>query len=167
MSSPYLFFWKSDYENGWLSNWSEHRFLENGIEFKTAEHYLMYHKAMLMGDEACAKQILTTRTPRAAKELGKCVMNWDESKWCEAREDIMLRGLRLKVYANPELKTLLLDTGTSVIAEASPFDKVWGIGVAESNHRAREPTYWVGRNLLGKVWMKLRDEIRSQNNDRS
>ena len=164
MSQPLVLFWKADEENGWLSNWSPHGFTENDVTFRTAEHYLMYHKAMLMGDEACAKQIIRARTPLAAKELGRCVQNWDEQKWVDTRSEIICRGLRLKIDAHPELKEALAGTGWGLIAEASPYDRIWGIGLGGKSKRAENPQLWQGANLLGKAWMTVRGEIITNSN---
>ena len=70
----------------------------------------------------------------------------------------MYEGNVLKFQQNPELKQKLLDTGDKEFVEASPKDKIWGIGLGEK--RARETaehrrTRW-GLNLLGKVLGQVR-----------
>ena len=155
------FFWKINEGNGWMSNWSPHSFKENGVEFKTAEHYLMYRKALTMGDTKSAVDILEAKHPALVKSIGRHVKNWDESKWKLSRTSIMIQALRLKVEQNPVLKTKLMCTGDIVIAEASPTDKIWGIGCSKSDPRACDPKQWPGDNLLGKSWMHVRESMLS------
>lgn len=156
MSAPAIYFFKKDEAHGWLSNWSEHGFEADGLRFPTAEHSMMYHKALLMGDGATAELILATPSPHAAKKLGRRVKPWDEALWVRERFGIMVRACRAKARAHPELKQKLLDTGDAVLAEASPFDRVWGIGIGAA--KAREGAPWRGQNLLGKAWMHVREQ---------
>jgi len=53
-----------------------------------------------------------------------------------------------------------LATGNKTLVEASPLDKVWGIGLAVEDSRVHDPKQWQGLNLLGKVLMRVRDELR-------
>ncbi len=154
-----LFFWKPFEVNGYLSNWSPHVIKNEGIEFKTVEHFFMYHKAILMGDEHTAKKILLVRTPQEAKALGRLVQNFDEEKWDTLKEGVMVHGLWLKATQHSEVKDLLLATCGKKLAEASPFDKIWGIGMSKDDKNAHNPNKWRGKNLLGKSWMKARGLI--------
>jgi ribA/ribD-fused uncharacterized protein len=163
VASDVVFFWKTNEANGWLSNWSLHGFVEDEIKFETAEHYIMYHKALTMGDPASAQRVLDTNTPTKAKNIGRQVANWDEAKWEGVRETIVGRALRLKVDSYPLLKASLLSTHQKVIAEASPRDAIWGIGCSKTDPRARDPQQWPGLNLLGKAWMRVREEIANEN----
>lgn len=127
--------------------------VENDLKFPTLEHYLMYHKAKVMGDQEKADEILATKFAWDVKKLGRRVKNWDEELWKTVRFDIMYRGVKLKVDTYPDLKQSLMDTGRSVIAEASPYDSIWGIGAG------RGATEWEGLNLLGEVWMQVRSSL--------
>lgn len=154
----FVFFWKISDANGWLSNWSNHSFKDHdGNHFATAEHYLMFEKAKLMKDSQAMQKVLLAKSPEEAKKLGRSVKNWDESAWVNNREKIMLRGLELKLAAHPELQQLLSSTAGKVIAEASPYDVIWGIGLARSHQHVTKPKLWRGENLLGKMWMRLRE----------
>lgn len=53
----------------------------------------------------------------------------------------------------------LLDTAPTLLVEASPFDRVWGVGLGADNPRIDDPASWRGSNLLGKILTKLRDEL--------
>lgn len=156
--SRFTFFWRMTEANSWLSNWSPHVLVDDhGIKYYTAEHYLMYQKALLMGDTDIARQILATRKPLSVKQLGRKVRNFDLEKWTAAQQDVMYDALRFKLKSNPELKVALANTRGTVIAEASPYDVIWGIGFAASHPKARQPEFWRGKNLLGEAWMRVRD----------
>ncbi len=156
MTSPILF-WSAGGYDGYLSNWSPHPVTENGITFKTLEHYLMYHKALVMGDMESAHFILLAESPQSAKKLGRKVKDYSEEKWHAARENVILNGLWLKSNQHPFIKEKLLRTKGRQIGEASPFDDIWGIGMIASAPQARDPKSWKGQNLLGKAWMKVRE----------
>ena len=76
-----------------------------------------------MGDEETRILILAERDPKEQKRLGRRVCPWVEAKWLESREDIVYRGNMAKFGQKEELKRALLDTGDSVLVEASPLDK--------------------------------------------
>ena len=60
---------------------------------------------------------------------------------------------------NDELRNFLLSTGDKVLVEASPSDRIWGIGLGKNNPDALDPTKWRGQNLLGFALMNVRDSI--------
>jgi ribA/ribD-fused uncharacterized protein len=154
----FVFFWKKDATNGIFSNWSEHTIVENGITYNTAEHYLMYHKAILFNDTVIAKKILLANGPLSVKNLGRQVSGYNDETWHKHRENIMYNALKLKTEQNDDVREALLATENKIIAEASPYDKIWGIGYEQFNNHALNQSKW-GLNLLGRSWMKLRDVI--------
>ena len=74
--------------------------------------------------------------------------------------EIVKAGNRAKFEQNPDLMNLLLDTGDAILAEASPWDKIWEIGLYARTAKTTDPTDWPGQNLLGKTMMELREEFR-------
>lgn len=152
-------FFRPHEPNGLFSNWSKHGFTENGVRFPTAEHFLMHAKAVEMGDEDVARLVLAAKSPREAKSLGRRVKPWDEARWTYIREDVMGTALLMKARQNPEVREALRATDGKTIAEASPYDAVWGIGLSGKDPRAQSPETWLGENLLGKAWMSVRDEL--------
>ncbi len=150
------FFWRPHLRNGWMSNWSNHAIAESGVRFATCEHYIMYHKAQIMGDAAMAARVIGVPTPAAAKALGRRVANFDERKWEQQRADVALRAVKLKAEQHPVLRVQLLLTQGQHIAEASPYDSIWGIGCSDADPRAGDPSKWPGLNILGKAWMHAR-----------
>ena len=157
MTHNFTFFWKN---RSPFSNWYPSRFTHNGITYTRGEQYMMYQKAMLFGDTEIAQQILDTDNPAEQKDLGRKVRNYDDSIWSAKRVDIMVDGLYAKFSQNEKLRAALLDTGFTEIAEASPMDRIWGIGYAEDHPYALDKTKWTGQNLLGIVLMRVRDKIR-------
>ncbi len=165
LQPEYLFFWghqpRQDGEIGkqCFSQWWASAFEVNGILYATAEHYMMAEKARLFGDHSTAEQILSASHPHVAKKLGRTVKGFDEAKWAEHRFEIVVRGNEAKFSQNVELKQFLMNTGRRVLVEASPLDRVWGIGLAEDNSEATHPEKWHGLNLLGFGLMKVRSRL--------
>ena len=154
--SAYTFFFT---EASPFSQWFRCSFSEGGHTFSCAEQFMMHGKAVLFGDAEVAEKILTAAHPREHKALGRKVKSFDDKVWTASRERIVLAGNRVKFTQNPELKELLLATKGTELVEASPYDKIWGIGLAASDPRAQDPTLWKGQNLLGRILTQLRAEL--------
>jgi len=164
---PFLFFWghqpsadgritKSCFSQWWVAPFEVH-----GVVYQTAEHWMMAGKAQLFGDQDALKAILTCDTPKKAKEQGRFVQNFDAAVWDRNKYDIVVNGNFHKFTQHTALKDFLLSTGDKVIAEASPFDTIWGIGMNSSAADACNPAAWKGENLLGFALMEVRDKIRN------
>ena len=72
----------------------------------------------------------------------------------------MLSGNYAKLTQNPAMKHHLLSTGNKRLAEASPLDPVWGIGLRADDRRAKDPRQWREKNLLGEALYAVREKIR-------
>jgi len=161
----FLFFWghqarkEGVITQSCLSQWFEYEFEAEGIIFKTAEHWMMAEKAKLFGDEEMYTEILKSDTPGKAKALGRKVRNFDQKIWEENRFEIVKNGNLLKFSQNEKLKDFLLTTGNKTLVEASPFDRIWGIGMSRNKNGVEDPRNWKGLNLLGYVLMEVRDEL--------
>ena len=162
----FLFFWghrpqaDGTVGPGCLSQWWPSPFTVDGVEFATAEHYMMWRKAMLFRDNVVAGRVLTADHPQRAKALGREVRGFDERTWHNARFDIVVAGSVAKFDQHPDLREYLLNTGERVLVEASPVDQVWGIGLRATDGRAGDPARWRGLNLLGFALMRARVELR-------
>jgi len=160
----FLFFWghtvKDEITKACFSQWFPIQFEENGVSYKTAEHYMMAGKARLFNDEKALEQIIKSETPNQAKSLGRKVENFDPKIWDENKYEIVKQANYLKFSQNPKFKDFLLFTAEQVLVEASPYDKIWGIGMLESDSRAANPALWDGENMLGFALMDVRDELR-------
>jgi ribA/ribD-fused uncharacterized protein len=161
----YLFFWGHTPKHGAgtgkhvLSQWYEAPFTVDGIVYPTAEHWMMAEKARLFGDDAALARVLAAGNPGAAKAVGREVRGFDGTRWDAARFDIVVRGNLAKFGQNAELGAFLATTGDRVLVEASPVDRIWGIGLAEDDERARNPELWRGLNLLGHALMEVRARL--------
>lgn len=116
---------------------------------------------MLFKDFDVAEMIMEQLHPNKQKFLGRQVRGFDNDIWMAECQEIMVPALVSKFMQDTYSLNCILDTGDSIIVEASPHDKVWGIGMTKDDPRATDPTKWEGRNLLGIVLMRTRDIIRS------
>ena len=120
---------------------------------------MMWRKACLFGDEESAAQILGARSPAHAKALGRQVAHFDEEVWDKNRWEIVVSGSLAKFASTPDLRAYLVGTKKRVLAEASPVDRIWGIGLAADSPAAEDPTRWRGLNLLGFALMEARARL--------
>jgi len=130
--------------------------VDKEIEVSSSEQAIMWLKALLMGDEYHANLLATEQNPGNCKKYGRNVSPWIQSKWLEYRNKIAFEVLSLK-FADPGLKKLLLETGTEILAEAAPNDKIWGIGLSVAE--ALKETAWRGENILGNTLMQVRENL--------
>lgn len=142
-----------------FSQWYRCVFTDGPYTYSSAEQYMMHGKALLFEDEAVGAQILVANHPRQHKALGRKVRGFDAERWNAHREQIVLAGNRAKFTQNLELRAALLGTAGTELVEASPYDRIWGIGLGASDPRARNPATWRGQNLLGKILTRLREEL--------
>ncbi|WP_114255584.1 NADAR family protein [Streptomyces sp. Go-475] len=143
-----------------LSQWWPSPFTVDGVEYATAEHWMMAGKARLFEDAAAERAVLAAGPPAAAKKAGRLVRGFDEAIWARERFRIVVEGSLHKFGAHPDLREFLLNTGDRVLVEASPVDRVWGIGLAAGDEAARDPERWRGPNLLGFALMEARERLR-------
>lgn len=146
-------------ENGYLSNWYRSEFQVDGISFSSMEQYMMYQKAVLFQDRETAEKILRTDDAAEQKALGRAVRGFQEAIWEEQREDIIYRGVYEKFRQNPGLKEQLRQTGSETIAECAVKDRIWGIGLSMHDEDRFRMEAWKGKNLLGKILMKVRETL--------
>jgi ribA/ribD-fused uncharacterized protein len=76
--------------------------------------------------------------------------------------EIVYRGNLAKFTQNERLRERLLGTSDRIIAEASPRDRVWGIGLHQSEPEARQPKLWRGSNWLGVALMQVRATLAAE-----
>jgi ribA/ribD-fused uncharacterized protein len=161
--SKFLFFWghqkskDGSITKTCFSQWWESPFTVNGVVYKTSEHWMMAKKAELFGDKEMVAKIVAAKSPAEAKDLGRQVKNFNESIWNEKRFEIVVEGNFHKFSQNEELKAFLVDTKKRILVEASPVDKIWGIGLTAESDKAENPLQWNGLNLLGFALMEVRD----------
>lgn len=132
------------------------------ISFPTAEHFMMYHKALVMNDDETAARVLTDENahPSRAKALGREVKNFDGDLWREEADRVVEEGNLRKFGQREELREVLLGTGDRTLVEASPEDKIWGIGFRGDQAEGKEDQW--GKNRLGQALMKAREKLRTE-----
>ncbi len=153
----YIFFYGHNDENGYLSNFSRQPFIENKQIFDTVERYMHYKKALLFNDTEIADNIIKSKTPYDAKQLGRKVKNFDNKLWDDNKVNIVKTGIRLKFEQNFVISQMLVATGQKHLVEASNSDRIWGIGYSSKN-ALQNLNSW-GQNLLGKILMDIRSEL--------
>ncbi len=163
----YLCFWghtpqqEGVVDKSCFSQWYPSVFEVDGIQYKTAEHYMMAQKAALFQDEEIFEQILKAKTPNEVKALGRKVKNYQEDIWQQQRFQIVVDGNLAKFSQHKDLKQFLLKSNSQILVEASPVDKIWGIGLAADDANAKNPEAWQGLNLLGFALMEVRQQLSS------
>ncbi|MDC0716384.1 NADAR family protein [Nannocystis bainbridge] len=153
-----VLFWQPP---GLFGQWTPSRFEVDGVTYGCAEQFMMAEKARLFGDEATRARILATDSPKQHKALGREVAGFEQAVWDRECLDIVVRGNRAKFGQDPALRAALLATGDKLLVEASPLDRLWGVGLRADDPRIHDPAQWRGKNLLGEALMRVRAELRA------
>ncbi|WP_330478766.1 NADAR family protein [Streptomyces platensis] len=143
-----------------FSQWWPSPFIAEGVRYATAEHWMMAGKARLFGDAEAERRVLAARHPKQAKDAGRTVRGFDEETWQRHRFGLVVEGSVHKFGQDAALREYLLGTNSRVLVEASPVDRIWGIGLAADDERAADPARWRGLNLLGFALMAARQRLR-------
>ncbi|WNI22156.1 NADAR family protein [Streptomyces sp. ITFR-16] len=143
-----------------LSQWWPSPFTVGGVTYASAEHWMMAGKARLFGDAEAEERAVAAKSPAQAKKVGRLVRDFDDAVWVRERYGLVVAGSAHKFGQNPELAAYLRTTGDRVLVEASPLDRIWGIGLAADDPRAEDPARWRGLNLLGFALMEARAGLR-------
>jgi ribA/ribD-fused uncharacterized protein len=161
----YIYFWNQPVQEevvskACFSQWYPSAFVVNEVQYATAEHWMMAGKANLF-DPSMIDQILANPDPAVAKLLGRKIKHFDEAVWRSCRFDIVVAGNLAKFSQHPALREMLLNTGDHILVEASPVDRIWGIGLSEFHRKAKHPSTWQGLNLLGFALMRVREQLQT------
>lgn len=160
-----LFFWghtpkrAGEVDAACLSQWYPAPFVLHGHRFPTAEHAMMWGKARLFGDDDAAADVLVAGSPAQVKAIGRRVRGFDEARWAAHRFDLVVEANVAKFTQNEALGVFLAGTGGRLLVEASPVDRVWGIGLAVDAEGVDDPRRWRGLNLLGFALMVVRARL--------
>lgn len=154
----FTFFW-----SGVFSQWFKSEFTIDGQKYTCAEQYMMYKKALLFEDEETANAIMRTNNPREQKELGRKVRGFNKETWEDKCKEIVYEANYAKFTQNQEMKKQLMNTKGTTLVEASPKDFIWGIGLHETDPRAKDRNQWKGTNWLGEVLTNLRENLDKEN----
>ncbi|CAN0071132.1 unnamed protein product, partial [Hapterophycus canaliculatus] len=121
---------------------------------------MMATKAKVFDDQATLERIMATSDPRQQKALGRQVKGFDAAVWDKVGYDVVVTGNLAKFRQNPVFREELLATGDKILAEASPYDSEWGIGLHADDANVLVQTRWPGKNKLGEALMDVRSKLR-------
>ncbi|KAF8428875.1 hypothetical protein L210DRAFT_3563962 [Boletus edulis BED1] len=154
-TAPILFYDKNDpfYE---FTNFSPHDVIYKGKRYPTSEHLFQAFKFVDDHPEIAERVRNCGERPMLAFDEAHQYQKWVRSDWRQVNVEKMEIALHLKFTQHPDLKALLLGTGDADIIEDSPRDYFWGIGVDRS-----------GRNELGKALVRIREELREEQDNPS
>jgi ribA/ribD-fused uncharacterized protein len=145
---------------GLFSQWASCKFhsVSLDLDVNCAEQAMMLHKAKLFNDQDTFDCILKSDNPRVQKAMGKQIKNYNDDGWAKVRLKIVSNNNYDKFSQCPAWKELLLMTVGFEIIEASPSDRIWGIGYGEDSPYLNDRSLW-GQNLLGQAIMRARTQI--------
>ena len=147
--------------HGVFSNFTSTPMMQyKGHSFQTTEQAFMWAKAQLFGDKDSARLILAEKNPAKAKELGRGVKGFNPTHWDINKEFLMYEVNLAKYSQFDDYKAVLLSTGEKQLVEVNGKDTIWGIGLYANDPRVLDEKQWRGQNLLGKVLMRVREELK-------
>lgn len=157
-NDTHYFFYTNHY-----SNFHNCRFTYKGHEFTNSEQAFMWCKAVFFKDQEAANGLLQmANDPMSAKMLGRLVRNYNDEEWSKVRYQFMYEVCLEKFRQNEYLKKDILETGDLCFVEASPTDRIWGIGLDEKDPAIYIESKWRGQNLLGKVLNDVRKTLKEE-----
>ena len=132
----------------------DQRFMVN-----SSEQVIMLMKAWLFGDTERLQEIAKQDSPWEVKKLGKRVKNFDETCWNANLCAIALIANTIKFQGHWDLGEKLRNTGAAILAEASKWDKIWGIGMNQDDSKSKHPHSFRGCNAHGWALMSVRETL--------
>ena len=155
-TDQYYLFWKHQFGQWTLRDMVD----TDGKVYNCCEQYMMFKKAELFKDSEIAKKILEEKDPANQQKLGRQIRGFIPEKWDANKVGIVWYGNFLKFSQHEDLRERLLATGDRIMAEASPYDLIWGIGFRAMDDLALDERNWKGQNLLGKILMSVRNALK-------
>lgn len=147
---------------GELSQWFTSPFQCGSYNFHNCEQYMMFRKAILFKDFDMSKAIYSEKSPKVVKQMGREIKGFDEKIWEINKRKVVFCGNFLKFSQNEDLWKILMMTGDYTLAEANSYDKIWGIGMSDTDENRHNKDLW-GQNLLGLALMQVRNQLRMSN----
>lgn len=133
-------------EYGCFSNFSPYRIIINGKVWSTTEHYFQAQKFAGTEHEEAVRQC---KSAREAADMGRDRSLPLREDWEDVKNIIMYQAVRMKFWSHLDLRNELLKTGDAILVEHTTNDRYWGDGGDGS-----------GKNMLGKILMLVREELR-------
>lgn len=144
----------------WPSQYSAHSFVIDEEEYVSVEQYVMAEKAKLFNDMEARESIMATKRPDCANSIGRKIYRYDEETWARHREDIVYEGNYAKFTQNEEVYQSLMETDGLLLAQANPYDTVFGIGLGLHDPNSTNSKKWRGQNILGNILTDIREELK-------
>jgi ribA/ribD-fused uncharacterized protein len=158
ITDDFVFFW-----NGIYSQWYPSKFIIAGITYGSCEQYMMAQKALYFKDMEAYEAIMVSTNPKEQKALGRGVKNFDTKSWNSVCREFVYQGNLAKFSQLPHFKSSLLATEDRELVEASPYDKIWGIGMGVEHRNIEDKSKWQGTNWLGEAIMRVRETLNNEN----
>jgi N-glycosidase YbiA len=146
-NEPIKFYSTSD-EYGEFSNFAEYPIIVDNKTWPTSEHYF---QAMKFDDKEYMEKIRQSPKPFTAARMGRDRTKKIKRGWESMRVNVMTTAVRAKFTQHNELTQLLISTGGKKIIEHTENDDFWGDG---GNGK--------GKNMLGIILMRIREEIQAE-----
>ena len=149
-----------------LSNFYKCTFTYHGQTYTSTEQFIQITKASLFpGNDELIKQMTNQHDPLKLKNLGQKVSNFNKKTWSESAEGLLYGGLKQKFIENDDCLDFLDSTGNKLIVEASPTDRLFGIGRPITFQGLEDTTTHQGTNIQGHMLMNIRQELLYQEHD--
>ena len=142
-----------------LSNFFPAPVYIDGIKYKCTEQYYQCQKAEINGEESIATQIRLADDPLTCKRLAQSIK--ETQKWQTEKVRVMEKANMCKYQQHDHLRKVLLSTGDKTLAEASPRDTFWGIGIPMKSRAKTDHSQWKGDNRLGEILMNIRNQMKT------
>ncbi len=140
-----------------LSNFHESEFKWKNNFVNTVEKAYAHETAIANNRIDLANDIMRAGSGKEVKKISKTI--YKKKEWEQDKVKVMKAIIKEKVIQVKGVRECLLATGNKVIAEAVPGDGFWSCGLSKTNATKTDPQHWPGKNVLGKLYMELRDEI--------
>ena len=161
ITDTHYFFWHHEF-----GQWTKRAMQDfTGNVYNCAEQYMMYQKALLFNEPETAERILEEHDPRTQQSLGRQIKNFDQKTWERWRFQIVCTGNLLKFTQHSDLRARLVSTYPKILVEASPCDRIWGVGLSAADDRILDEDEWVGENLFGSCLMAVRSVLMKEDKD--
>lgn len=143
-----VFFYEQDFYV--LSNFSAFRLYWKGLYFDTSE--AAYHYEKFPDHQGVRAEISNAPSAHEAFKIAERNKEHRRQDWDAVKVDVMRDILRAKAEQHEYVRRKLLATGDRELVEDSWRDDFWGWGPGRD-----------GKNMLGKLWMDVRTELKTPN----
>ena len=142
-----------------LSNHYPCKFTVGKWTYNCVEQRYFHQKALTLGDEETAGEILRSNNPRHQKKLGYSIKDLNKHKdtWASKCDALMREAVVAKFEQCESCKNFLKTTRNTTLVEASAKDRYWGVGIHIRDRNIWNVSQWKGVNKLGNMLMEIRD----------